>query len=48
MTEHPSSGVNERGTYKGLVEKGKTGGIDYLKNLGINAVELTSFTGVCQ
>ena len=40
MTEHPSSGVNQRGTYKGLTEKGKTGGIDYLKDLGINAVEL--------
>ena len=40
MTEHPSSGADQRGTYKGLVEKGKTGGIDYLKNLGINAVEL--------
>jgi len=40
MTEHFSSGVNERGTYKGLVEKGKAGGIDYLKNLGVNAVEL--------
>ncbi len=40
MTEHSSSGVTERGTYKGLVEKGKVGGIDYLKNLGVNAVEL--------
>ncbi len=40
MTEHSSSGVTKRGTYKGLVEKGKTGGIDYLKNLGVNAVEL--------
>jgi pullulanase/glycogen debranching enzyme len=40
MTEHQSSGVTERGTYKGLVEKGKTGGIDYIKNLGVNAVEL--------
>ena len=40
MTEHPSSGVSERGTYKGLVEKGKTGGMDYIKNLGINTVEL--------
>jgi len=40
MTEHQSSGVNERGTYKGLVEKGKTGGIDYIKILGVNAVEL--------
>lgn len=40
MTEHPSSGVNERGTYKGLVEKGKTGGLSYIKKLGVNAVEL--------
>ena len=40
MTEHPSSGVTERGTYQGLIEKGKTGGIDYIKNLGVNAVEL--------
>lgn len=40
MTEHPSSGVNQRGTYQGLIEKGKTGGIDYLKNLGINTIEL--------
>jgi len=40
MTEHSSSGVDERGTYKGLVENGKTGGIDYIKNLGVNAVEL--------
>ncbi len=40
MTEHPTSGVKERGTYKGLIEKGKTGGIDYIKNLGVNTVEL--------
>jgi pullulanase len=40
MTEHPSSGVNERGTYHGLIEKEKVGGIDYIKNLGVNAVEL--------
>lgn len=40
MTAHPSSGVNEKGTYKGLVEKGKTGGISHIKNLGVNAVEL--------
>jgi len=40
MTEHLSSGAKERGTYKGLIEKGKTGGIDYLKSLGVNAVEL--------
>jgi len=40
MTEHPSSGAEERGTYKGLIEKFKTGGIDYIKNLGVNTVEL--------
>lgn len=40
MTEHPSSGVKERGTYKGLIEKGKTGGIDYIKKLGVNTIEL--------
>lgn len=40
MTEHPSSGANERGTYQGLIEKVKQGGIDYIKNLGVNAVEL--------
>jgi pullulanase len=40
MTEHSSSGVKERGTYKGLVEKGRTGGIDYIKKLGVNTVEL--------
>ena len=40
MTEHPSSGVEQRGTYKGLTEKGKPGGLDYIKNLGVNAVEL--------
>ncbi|RKY93766.1 MAG: pullulanase [Ignavibacteriae bacterium] len=40
MTEHSSSGVRQRGTYKGLIEKGKTGGVDYLNNLGVNAVEL--------
>lgn len=40
MTEHNSSGAKHRGTYQGLIEKGKTGGIDYLKNLGVNTIEL--------
>lgn len=40
MTEHASSGVKERGTYKGLIEKAKQGGIDYIKSLGVNAIEL--------
>ncbi|RPI61146.1 MAG: pullulanase, partial [Ignavibacteriales bacterium] len=40
MTEHQSSGVKERGTYRGLIENGKTGGINYVKNLGVNTIEL--------
>lgn len=35
FTKHVSSGVSNRGTYEGLVQK-----ISYLKELGINAVEL--------
>ena len=35
FTAHPSSGVSKPGTYLGFVEK-----IPYLKDLGINAVEL--------
>jgi pullulanase len=40
LTAHPSSGVRSAGTYFGLTEKGKTGGLSYLKDLGVNAVEL--------
>lgn len=39
LTAHPSSEVDARGTYLGLTEKGKTGGLSYFKELGINAVE---------
>lgn len=39
LTAHKSSGVKEKGSYKGLTEKGKTGGLRYLKDLGVNAVE---------
>ncbi len=39
LTAHPSSGVSARGTFIGLTEKGRTGGLSYLKNLGVNAVE---------
>ncbi len=35
ITNHPTSGVEHRGTYRGLIEK-----IPYLKQLGITAVEL--------
>ena len=48
MTEHQTSGVKERGTYKGLIEKGKTGGIDYIKNLGVNTVELLPCSRICK
>jgi len=40
MTAHKSSGVTSPGTYKGLIEHNKTGGIDYIKKLGVNTVEL--------
>ena len=35
FTKHESSGVKHRGTFRGLMEK-----IPYLKELGVNAVEL--------
>lgn len=40
MTAHPSSGAKKPGTYMGLTEKGIHGGLDYIKNLGVNTVEL--------
>ena len=42
MTAHPSSGVDPemRGTYSGLVQRLKNGGLDYFRSLGVNAVEL--------
>ena len=40
MTVHPTSGVKNAGAYLGLTEKGKTGGLDYIKSLGVNTVEL--------
>ena len=39
MTAHPSSGVKANGSYKGLAELGKKGGLTHLKSLGVNAVE---------
>ncbi|MCF6270796.1 MAG: pullulanase [Melioribacteraceae bacterium] len=39
MTAHPSAEANEPGTYKGLIENNK-GGINYIKSLGVNTVEL--------
>jgi pullulanase len=42
MTAHPTSGVGSpaSGTYLGLAESGRAGGIDYIASLGVNAVEL--------
>ena len=40
MTAHPSSGAEHRGTYSGLTERGIRGGLDYIKSLGANTVEL--------
>ncbi|MHC1738890.1 MAG: alpha-amylase family glycosyl hydrolase [Ignavibacteriaceae bacterium] len=40
MTVHPTSGVSQPGTYSGLTEKNKPGGLSYIKNLGVNTVEL--------
>lgn len=40
MTVHASSGAKYPGQYKGLTEKGITGGLDYIKSLGVNTVEL--------
>jgi len=39
MSAHPSSKATEPGTYKGLIEN-NNGGINYIKNLGVNTVEL--------
>ncbi len=40
MTMHPSSGVRNKGTYAGFVEKGGLGGFSHICELGVNAVEL--------
>lgn len=40
LTAHQSSGASKPGIYHGLIEKGKRGGIDYIKSLGINTIEL--------
>ena len=40
LTADPSSGSDQPGTYEGLIEHEKLGGIDYIKKLGVNTVEL--------
>ena len=39
MTKHSSSKVQFPGTYIGFIEKNQRGGIEYLKKLGINAIQ---------
>ena len=40
MTAHKSSKVKLSGTYKGLIEPNTLSGINYIKELGVNTVEL--------
>lgn len=42
LTAHPSSGCPAElaGSFKGLIQPGLSGGIDYIRNLGVNAIEL--------
>jgi pullulanase/glycogen debranching enzyme len=40
MTAHKSSGAKKAGTYQGLIEPGIKGGLEYIKKLGVNTVEL--------
>ncbi len=40
LTAHSSSESSKPGTYKGLIEKGIKGGLNYIKSLGVNTVEL--------
>lgn len=40
MTAHSSSGTDNPGSYNALTQKGKPGGLDYIKSLGVNTVEL--------
>jgi len=40
MTVHPTSGSANPGTYLGLVEENQRGGINHLKEMGVNAVQI--------
>lgn len=39
LTAHPTSGADGMGSYKKLTDPDQTGGISYLKKLGVNCVE---------
>ncbi len=40
MTAHSSSTARQKGTYLGLVESGQNGGIEHIKSMGVNAVQI--------
>lgn len=40
LTAHKSANAKNPGTYKGLTEKEISGGLEYIKKLGVNTVEL--------
>jgi len=40
MTAHPTSTANQKGTYLGLVEAGQNSGIEHLKSMSVNAVQI--------
>ena len=40
MTAHSSSGSSAPGTYKGLINKNQRGGINHVKEIGVNAVQI--------
>ncbi|MCH8556375.1 MAG: pullulanase [Balneolia bacterium] len=40
LTAHESAGAHQPGTYKGFVDTNGLGGINHLKKMGVNAVEL--------
>lgn len=40
MTVHPTSGSNFPGTYNGFIDKNRRGGINHIKDMGVNAVQI--------
>ena len=40
MTVHPTSGSSSPGTYKGFIDKNQHGGINHIKDMGVNAVQI--------
>ena len=40
MTVHQTSGSNSPGTYKGFIDKDQRGGINHIKEMGVNAVQI--------